>query len=251
MTRSPYTEDFYRAQADDSERSARRMIPELLNLISPTSVVDVGCGVGTWLRVFEAHGIHDFLGIDGSYVNSASLRVDAKHFAPCDLSKPTILARSFDLVLSMEVAEHLAPERASGFVADLCRLAPVVLFSAAIPGQRGTNHVNEQWQSYWASLFDSQGFIGVEAFGRRFWFDNEVLTAYQQNTVLYAHSAELLRQPKLHALSQIPSNRVLDIVHPHYWANIGLHHIITAVPNALSMAMRKRLPRLVFHRGSA
>lgn len=69
---------------------------------------------------------------------------------PKDLTQPLSLGRKFDLCVSMEVAEHLPPSRADSFVADLVGLAPVVLFSAAVPEQGGTNHLNEQWPDYGA-----------------------------------------------------------------------------------------------------
>ena len=64
-----------------------------------------------------------------------------------DLAQPLQIDRRFDLALSLEVAEHLPPECGSEFVQTLTDLSSVILFSAAIPFQGGTDHLNEQWPS--------------------------------------------------------------------------------------------------------
>jgi hypothetical protein len=55
---------------------------------------------------------------------------------------PTARKR-FDLAISLEVAEHLPEGSAGALVSTLIEAAPVVVFSAAIKGQSGTNHINE------------------------------------------------------------------------------------------------------------
>jgi hypothetical protein len=93
-----------------------------------------------------------------------------------DLRESVTITRTFDLAVSLEVAEHLPPERGEGFVEDLCRLAPVVLFSAAVPGQgdpKHTGHLNERWQSYWASLFHERGYERAECVRPAIWEDPE------------------------------------------------------------------------------
>src|SRR5271166_1264394 len=128
---------FYRSIRNLSSTSAKQVVPLVLKLLPVKSVCDVGCGDGSWLRVFREHGITDILGIDGEYAATDSLRISAAEFRPMDLRQRIQLQRSFDLAVSLEVAEHLPESRAVSFVGDLTRLAPVVLFSAAIPGQGG------------------------------------------------------------------------------------------------------------------
>jgi cyclopropane fatty-acyl-phospholipid synthase-like methyltransferase len=68
---SSYTKDFYELLQDGSRSSARVILPLLLELLQsqPQSVIDVGCGVATWLGVFQELGIEDCLGVDGDYVD--------------------------------------------------------------------------------------------------------------------------------------------------------------------------------------
>src|ERR1051326_3058645 len=99
--------------------------------------------------------------------------------------------------ISLEVAEHLPEASAQGFVASLTRLAPVVLFSAAVPLQGGAEHVNEQWQEYWRSKFSELDYVACDAIRPVIWGNEDVFTYYQQNILVYVAAAELGRYPKL------------------------------------------------------
>ena len=150
-----YTPQFYDLHQDGARRSARQIIPLVLNWVRANSVVDVGCGTGSWLATVRECGNDDIIGVDGDYVYQSQLEIPRATFVARDLTRPVDLGRSFDLAISLEVAEHLPAPCASTFVASLVKLAPIVLFSAAIPGQGGTDHVNEQWQDYGAICFRS------------------------------------------------------------------------------------------------
>src|SRR5689334_18409414 len=158
QTHRSYSPEFYEYHASGSLNSARTIVPILIQMFQPRSVVDFGCGVGTWLSVFESNGITNMLGIDGSYVQRDTLLIPSDRFLPADLSTPVRLPAVYDLAVSVEVAEHLDRAAAETFVDSLVAASPIVAFSAAIPGQGGTDHHNEQWQSYWAKLFDARDY---------------------------------------------------------------------------------------------
>src|SRR5438552_2146277 len=162
MSGKYYTKNFYEEMRNGSVRSAEVVVPLVLQLVPVRSVSDVGCGDGSWLSVFRRHGVDDIIGIDGDYVEAELLQIPQDRFRAVDLAKPFSLGRVFDLAVCLEVAEHLPPDCASGFVKSLARLAPVVLFSAAIPKQGGNHHTNEQWPDYWAKLFGEHGFLPVD-----------------------------------------------------------------------------------------
>ena len=153
---TPYDPSFYKARSTGSASSAWSVVPYLMSLLKPRSVVDVGCGTGTWVAEFRQQGVAVALGIDGVYVDKSQLRIPADLFLDWDLELPLEIDQTFDLAISMEVAEHLSRDRAYSFVRDLTHLAQVVVFSAAIPFQGGTNHLNERWASYWKALFEAQ-----------------------------------------------------------------------------------------------
>ena len=212
-----YNEGFYRAQKDGSYNSARIVIPIVKEYVSPKTVIDVGCGLGTWLAVWEKEGA-EIQGYDGSYVKKDMLYIPREKFRAVDLSEDTIEAESrVDLAMSREVAEHLPAARAEFFVRNLTELSDVVLFSAAIPYQGGTNHINEQWQSYWANFFAKEGYVPVDCIRPRIWWESVVL-CYVQNTLIYVKEDCLPNYPALRDYyASHKDSTTLDLVHPATW----------------------------------
>jgi hypothetical protein len=212
----PHGLDFAERLREHSLASARAVVPLVLDLMSVRSVCDVGCGIAPWLRVFREFGIDDILGLDGDYVDRELLHIPADRFIASDLTKPIKLDRRFDLAISLEVAEHLPQNRAAGFVRDLTALAPVVLFSAAIPGQGGAHHVNEQWQSYWAHLFGVEGYLPADVIRPSIWDDDTILWWYRQNIMIYCAENMLVVYPKL-ACAISRKGVVRSYIHPHLY----------------------------------
>lgn len=208
-----YDENFFLELQEGARSSAREIVPLLLRLLNPRSVVDVGCGLGTWLAVFAESGVPDLFGVDGDYVNLQNLEIPKDSFLAHDLSRPLRLGRTFDLVVSLEVAEHLPQDRAATFVDSLTGLGGVVLFSAAIPFQGGTNHVNEQWPEYWAALFSEKGYAAVDCLRREFWRNENVDWWYAQNMLLFVEEDRLGRPPFAGILERTPASQ-LALVHP-------------------------------------
>jgi len=198
-----HTEDVHNFAA------AREVVPLIMTLVKPASVLDVGCGIGTWLKIFEENGVKDFLGVDGSYVKKNLLKIDGSKFIAHDLSTPLNLHRKFDLAISLEVAEHLSESYADTFVESLTRHADVIVFSAAIPDQGGQNHLNEQWLSYWKTKFDRFNFHLYDAIRPKVWNNSNVDVWYRQNMVVFCKEGHALSA----ALGASSSNYI-DIVHP-------------------------------------
>ncbi len=211
MSEPAYDRPFFEAHHAGSLASAREMIPLVLEFVGPVSVVDVGCGTGTWLSVVKALGVSDIFGVDGDYVDRAALEIDADTFRAADLREPLELERTFDLVMCLEVAEHLPAASAETLIGSLAGLGPVVLFSAAIPLQGGSAHVNEQWPEYWASLFDARGFDVFDPIRPGVWGNERVEPWYAQNTLLYIRRGHPLAA-KLEVWRSSPGR--LSLVHP-------------------------------------
>src|SRR4029079_13889229 len=123
----------YERHQSGSGSSAEVVAPLVVGWVRPKSVVDVGGGVGPGAAAFLRRGVEDVVGVDGSPVPKDLLQIPADRFLVRDLSKPLDLGRTFDLALALEVAEHLPASAAGTLVTSLTALAPVVLFSAAIP----------------------------------------------------------------------------------------------------------------------
>lgn len=221
----PYTADYYRSLRDGARRSAEVVVPVVLRLGRPRSVVDVGCGVGTWLAVFRELGVEDICGVDGDYVDREQLEIPPSYFLPWDLTRPLRLGRRFDLAVSLEVAEHLPAECAEGFVGSLTDVAPLVLFSAAVPFQGGQQHINEQWPAYWARLFAARGYLPVDCLRRRLWEDERVEWWYAQNVLLFAERDSLEARPNLRREYELAGGTAPALVHPKRyleWVEWGL-----------------------------
>lgn len=209
-----YSTEFFAGRAAAALESARVVAPLVQRLIRPRSVLDIGCGTGSWLRAFSELGVDDVLGVDGDYVDRAALEIPADRFHAADVASPLRLGRAFDLAVSLEVGEHLPPASSGVLVDSLTQAAPVVLFSAAVPMQGGTGHVNEKWQHEWASLFAERGFVPVDAVRPLIWSDDRVSFWYRQNTLLYAREADLARWPDLASARERTHDAALSLVHP-------------------------------------
>ena len=210
-----YDAAYHGALHEGARRSAERVLPLVLGLVEVRSLVDFGCGSGAWVAAALAHGVEDALGLDGAWVERGTLAIPGARFRVADLTRPVELGCRFDLALCLEVAEHLPPEAAPALVETLARHAPVVLFSAAVPGQGGKGHVNEAWPDAWAALFAVQGFEMRDAVRGRVWEDEAVEPWYRQNAVLFCARDWLADDPDRAARLDAPAPAAL--VHPEIW----------------------------------
>lgn len=248
-----YTHDFYKFIGTSAESSARVMAPMILEKFQARSIVDIGSGNGVWLSVFEELGVKDVLGMDGDYVLEADLKIAPEKFKPVDLSsltKPPAIGRKFDLAISLEVGEHLPKETAPRFVDFITSLAPAVVFSAAIPGQGGQNHINEQWPSFWIELFAAKGFGVSDPFRSRVWSNSKVAFWYAQNTLVFEKTASPVKVADPNAFSLVhPSlylrehEKVLDLQHRIDPKNMPFVETATALPQILVSAAKRRLQK--------
>lgn len=239
MTASQYSRAFYDDQEGGSRASAEVVVPLILEYCTPRSVVDVGCGVGGWLVEFKRHGVADVLGVDGDYVPADRRRIPKTEFRAADLARPIDLGRRFDLACCLEVGEHLPAASAAGLVGSLVKLSDVVVFSAAVPHQGGTGHVNEQWPAYWAAQFAQHGYQCCDALRPRIWSDPRVDWWYAQNLLFFVAQQEMAAYPRLAGAAV---ERPLSLVHPNNY----LQH---ADPGQGSLRRAlSSLPRLIVRR---
>lgn len=195
--------------------SAAVIVPLLDRWFRPTTVVDVGAGEGWFCEAFRDRGA-TVLAIERPIPDPRAADV---RFSCIDLSRGIPAIGPFDLALCLEVAEHLPETSAEGLVDGLCGLAPVVVFSAAIPGQGGHRHVNEQWPAYWARMFEARGYIGSGALRYEIWNDARVEPWYRQNLCVYVQPGEESGNAdtlELFAgeLGELGSGDPLPLVHP-------------------------------------
>ncbi|HWK45053.1 MAG TPA: class I SAM-dependent methyltransferase [Stellaceae bacterium] len=204
-----YSRRFYATRQGGSSASAEVVVPLLIAQFPVRSVVDVGCGTGLWIEAFVRRGVSDYLGVDGGHVAPDMLHIAKERFRGEDLTQLETLGRRFDVACSMEVAEHLPASRAENFVALLTEAAPVVLFSAAIPHQGGTGHINEQWQAYWSALFAKRGYVALDFIRPAIDGDPRVDWWYRQNIIVYCEPSAVPGH-----LTPVTDSRQLNYVDP-------------------------------------
>lgn len=210
-----YSNEFFSSSAPGSLVSARFMLAHLFELCRPASVVDIGCGQGTWLAAAEELGARQLTGLDGPWVDPTKLSSPNIRFRQQNLDADFEVGEKFDLCISVEVAEHLAPAGSARFVRNLTALSDLIVFSAAIPHQGGVLHINEQHQSYWAGLFEGMGYEPCDLFRPVFWNDARIDAWYRQNLLLYVKPTHpAAARLKAAALRPGP----VDVVHPTIFA---------------------------------
>jgi SAM-dependent methyltransferase len=206
-----YNTPFFQLQQSQSYKGAKNILPQINEWIKPTSVIDIGCGVGAWLKVFKELNVKTITGLDGDYVKMENLLIDKNEFITADLEKPISLNNKFDLVMCLEVAEHLTINRAESFIADLCKMGDIILFSAAIPGQEGTLHINEQYPGYWINAFKKNNFECIDCIRPLIWNNTEIEFWYKQNIMFFADSSKINKYAFLKSLPSFFGN---SMVHP-------------------------------------
>lgn len=235
---SVYTGEFFDSIRDNAQSSAKVILPIVFDLLHPSSVIDVGCGTGAFLAVAEELGALRLVGIEGEWAPSMSKSVD---FRVHDLEQPLPALPQFDLAICLEVAEHISPERGPAFVSELCHISECTLFSAAIPDQPGTNHVNCRWQSYWMGLFEKKGRTAVDVIRPAIWERDDVPYWYKQNTLLFL-SNQKLKETGLESKRAV----MRDIVHPTLVPiavsqprDLALKQVVQQLPSAVFRAAKR------------
>lgn len=205
-TSQPYIHDTEIHRTKDAEL----IVPILIEKFQPQSILDVGCGTGTFLRVFLDNNISDVQGIEGPWLDEAKLLVPKDRIVITDISKGFSLNRKFDIAICLEVAEHLAEIHAAQLVRSLTAHSDVIVFSAAIPAQGGQNHINEQWIGYWQELFTGEGFKMYDIIRPQIWNIREIYWWYRQNIVV------CIRSTLNHHFIEVP---VHNYIHPELYVS--------------------------------
>jgi len=231
-----YDKKFYSTRHEYTLNSAE-IILNLLKASLPKieSVVDLGCGVGTWLSVLEKQNI-DVLGIDGPWVDQEFLEIKKQNFKRKNLEEKLNLNKKFDLAISLEVAEHLRENKSDIFIQNLTELSDYILFSAAIPFQGGKLHYNEQWQEYWESKFELANFKAIDLVRPQIWNNKNIPVHYRQNIILYVNKdcMKNLNIPKI--------TYPISIVHPElFYERIYLQKTLRGAIRHLKQVIKQRL----------
>lgn len=200
---NPYTGHYYAELATGSRRSALHVLSHVKQRDDFASVADFGCGSGEWLAILPELGVTDYRGVDGDWSPCAG----QPWFKVADLREPVDLGRRFDLTVSVEVAEHLPFYAAETYVDTLCRHSDAIVFSAGIPYQVGTDHINLQWPTFWSGLFRKRGYHCSDRLRLALWENKDIEWWYRQNLLYVTKGApgpdpmRLVHPDLLHAVA--------------------------------------------------
>lgn len=209
--------------------SAQEIVPKLISRYSPMSVVDIGCGTGSFANEFLKLGIAEVIGYEGDWMKPLPTLLPKANYRYHDLRTPIESSKSYDMCLCLEVAEHICENSAANLISILTLMSSRVVFSAAIPKQGGNQHVNEQWPAYWSKLFAERGFFLEWDPRQSIWENDKIEGCYRQNLLIFAkNSANNLEEPKA-------------LVHPVIWIDAMA---VRKVP--LSRKLIGKLPNFIF-----
>lgn len=182
------------------------------------SLLDVGAGSGVWMRAALDAGVPVVDGVDGIALTPDQIYVGPSPIRISDLRLPLDLGHRYDVVLCLEVAEHLPSAFAETLVRSLCTHSDLIYFSAAAPGQFGDHHINCQWPAFWQSLFNKYGFVCEDVIRPLIWNDELIEPWYRQNLFR-------ARRSEAHAGGE---SRILSLIHPDMVPNMALENSIPA-----------------------
>lgn len=244
MATEVYQDSYYARQRAGSRASASVILPIVFDFIEPKALVDVGCGVGTWLSVAGDLGVTTLVGFEGAWVKDVSIEPGSLTITVCELDRhlslPPDFSTRYDLAICTEVAEHLPESRSTSLVNDLCALSDVILFSAAIPGQGGSGHINEQWQGYWADKFRALEFYPYDVVRPKVWNNPAVELWYRQNMLLY------VSKRFSGSMKGLQTSEMLNVMHPELygWKHPpGIRYLLGELPPAIRRLANRRLGR--------
>jgi SAM-dependent methyltransferase len=223
MAKSAYNQQFFQSLSNASRQSADIVVPIVVSYLPPIrTILDIGCGTGAWLKVFQEHTHASITGVDGPWVDKNQLQIKPEEFVASDLTNFKGDEKTYDLAICLEVAEHLPEKKAESLIAMLTSKSDVVLFSAAIPEQGGTRHINEQWPEYWAALFEKFGFVPADAVRPFIWNNQAVSFWFAQNILFFIRQTSLKNYPDLALWVDKTQKDYLTRIHPqHYLKNLN------------------------------
>jgi hypothetical protein len=180
-----FDDGFYHALHGASSLSAKALVPSLVRLLQPRSVIDVGCGTGLWLKEFVDTGLPIAQGVEGPWLPEALLSIPADLVLRHDLSEGITLDCRFDLVICLGVANYLGGKLAKRLVETLTGLGSVVLFSPSGPGKRSGENRQTDTCELWNKLFAERGFEAFRGFAKHIAREGEVDSRYTREMVFY------------------------------------------------------------------
>lgn len=143
--------EFYKTIEDEETPQAERLAGFLIKKYNPISIIDVGCATGLYLKPFDMMSRRVGVELSETAIKMASVPI-----LQDDITNPSFSYGKFDIVLCLEVLEHIPQEledNAIKTIVDCLGTGGRIVFSAARPGQGGEGHINCHGKGHWRKLF--------------------------------------------------------------------------------------------------
>lgn len=218
MKKSYEDQNYQEKRTKESSHAAHRVLSDMASLLKNQRVLDVGSGIGVWSKKALELGAQDVTAIDGPWIKQDLLEIPPENFLTCNLNTDlpdTLDGQRFRTAIWLENAEHLEEQAATKIVTWLAKSVDHVIFSAAVPGQGGLGHINEQWQHYWVENFSRNGFNAYDPVRAKIWSDDGIPFWYRQNTLLFSSNPNEIEGHLTR--NRIETPRDADIIHPELW----------------------------------
>ena len=159
--KSLYNDRFFRKRTKGKTIRWEIMFGECLReTFQIESIVDFGCGLGTFLDGCLKSGAKKVMGFEYGY------ELAKKYISPTVASfiqygnvMEKIDCGKFDCAMSIEVAEHILPDKSDMFIQNLVDAGDkYIILTAAHPGQGGLWHINERPKQFWGDSIEKCGF---------------------------------------------------------------------------------------------
>lgn len=239
-----YDELFYSYNVKGSLKSAELFLGYLFDKIKFSSVIDIGCGRGTWLKAAHELGVSKLVGLDGFW-NDGKLLNENIDFKSVDLENLNFddIDDKYELAISLEVAEHITEKNSTSFIKYICSKSDMVLFSAASKFQGGTNHLNEQFPSYWAKLFLDEGYYPIDLLRPKFWGNKNIEACYRQNSFVYLRKNSNVYK-LLTEQYEILDASFMDCLHPEIYLNRSGSGLVKDFFSGMKSVLSKKIYKI-------
>jgi len=156
-----YDDDFFAWHKKNAEGYSLITGAKLFKHYKPESVVDFGCGIGSYLQAAMGAGVKKIKGYEiGGEHSRKYVNKDIQKFIEfnTDITRMINSGEKYDISICIEVAEHIEPSGSAQLVNNIAaHTNKFCVWTAAPKGQDGCGHINGNTKNYWLDLFKENG----------------------------------------------------------------------------------------------
>ena len=159
-----YNDEFFLWHLTYAREYSIKTMDWYIDAFKPSSVVDFGCGIGSYLESCYNKNIPNYKGYDigGEYAKKYTPSFLHNHIEYVDCTKPIQTPQRYDCVITFETIEHIEPSGTDTFIRNLVSATEInqgkILFTGATPDQDGCGHINSREKEEWIKEFEKHNF---------------------------------------------------------------------------------------------